>query len=82
MRVVSARSGGAAPNRNPVIPPVRRTAVTSWIENPEGGRARGPRALARAWVEALIRPRRLFANGVSPGDQAPALTFAVAVAGV
>ncbi|MGQ3328025.1 YIP1 family protein [Halorubrum sp. FL23] len=56
--------------------------MTSWIENPEGGRARGPRALARAWVEALIRPRRLFANGVSPGDQAPALTFAVAVAGV
>jgi len=54
--------------------------VTSWIEEPEGGRARGPRALARAWVEALIRPRRLFANGVGPGDQAPALTFAVAVA--
>ncbi|EMA64382.1 YIP1 family protein [Halorubrum kocurii] len=56
--------------------------MTSWIEDPEGGRARGPRALARAWVEALIRPRRLFANGVGPGDQAPALTFAVAVAAV
>jgi len=54
--------------------------VTSWIEDPEGGRARGPRALARAWVEALVRPRRLFANGVAPGDQAPALTFTVAVA--
>ncbi|WP_128903676.1 YIP1 family protein [Halorubrum amylolyticum] len=54
--------------------------MTSWIEAPEGGRARGARALARAWVEALIRPRRLFANGVAPGDQAPALTFAVAVA--
>ncbi|KKF39445.1 hypothetical protein FK85_28385 [Halorubrum saccharovorum] len=54
--------------------------MTSWIADPEGGRARGPRALARAWVEALIRPRRLFANGVAPGDQAPALTFAVAVA--
>ena len=55
--------------------------MTSWIEEPEGGRARGPRALVRAWIEALIRPRRLFANGVAPGDQAPALTFAVAVAG-
>ncbi|ACM57202.1 YIP1 family protein [Halorubrum lacusprofundi] len=54
--------------------------MTSWIADPEGGRARGPRALARAWIEALVRPRRLFANGVAPGDQAPALTFAVAVA--
>jgi hypothetical protein len=54
--------------------------VTSWIDDPVGGRARGPRGLARAWVETLVRPRRLFANGVGPGDQAPALTFAVAVA--
>ncbi|WP_144923458.1 YIP1 family protein [Halorubrum salsamenti] len=54
--------------------------MTSWIEDPKGGRARGGRALARAWVEALVRPRRLFTNGVAPGDQAPALTFAVAVA--
>lgn len=54
--------------------------MTSWIEDPVGGRARGPRGLARAWVETLARPRRLFANGVAPGDQAPALTFAVAVA--
>jgi hypothetical protein len=55
--------------------------VTSWIEDSTGGRAKGPRGLVRAWFEALVRPRRLFANGVSPGDQAPALTFAVAVAG-
>ncbi|GAB7008930.1 YIP1 family protein [Halorubrum trueperi] len=54
--------------------------MTRWIEDPNGGRARGPRGLVRAWIEALVRPRRLFANGVSPGDQAPALTFAVAVA--
>ncbi len=54
--------------------------MTSWIDDPVGGRARGFRGLARAWIETLIRPRRLFANGVSPGDQAPALTFAVAVA--
>lgn len=54
--------------------------MTSWFEDPDGGRARGPRGLARAWVEALIRPRRLFVNGVTRGDQAPALTFAVAVA--
>lgn len=54
--------------------------MTSWFEDPDSGRARGPRGLARAWVEALIRPRRLFVNGVTRGDQAPALTFAVAVA--
>ncbi len=73
-----SRSFGA--NRNPVIPPARRESVTSWIEDPAGGRERGARGLARAWVETLVRPRRLFANGVGPGDQAPALTFAVAVA--
>ncbi|OTE99581.1 YIP1 family protein [Halorubrum sp. SD683] len=45
-----------------------------------GGRPRGPRGIARTWVEVLVRPRRAFANGITPGDQAPALTFAVAVA--
>ena len=54
--------------------------MTQWVENPAGGRDRGPRALARAWVEVLVRPRRFFENGVSPGDQAPGLAFAVAVA--
>lgn len=54
--------------------------MTTWIEDPQGGRARGPRALARAWAEVLVRPRRFFRNGVGPGDQAPALTFAVVVA--
>jgi hypothetical protein len=29
----------------------------------------------------LVRPRRFFGSGVSPGDQAPGLTFAAAVAG-
>jgi hypothetical protein len=54
--------------------------VTTWIEHPTGGRDRGPRGLARAWIEVLLRPRRFFRNGVSPGDQAPGLTFAMAVA--
>ena len=54
--------------------------MTHWTTDPEGGRARGPRGLVRAWVEVLIRPRRFFANGTSPGDQAPALTFAAVVA--
>ncbi|TKX45280.1 MULTISPECIES: YIP1 family protein [unclassified Halorubrum] len=45
-----------------------------------GGRPRGPRGIARTWAEVLVRPRRAFANGITPGDQAPALTFAVAVA--
>lgn len=54
--------------------------MTQWVEDPTGGRERGPRGLARAWVEVLRRPRRFFANGVAPGDQAPGLTFAVVVA--
>ncbi|MFB6156552.1 MAG: YIP1 family protein [Haloferacaceae archaeon] len=54
--------------------------MTTWVENPRGGRERGPRGLVRAWVEVLVRPRRFFRNGVAPGDQAPGLSFAVAVA--
>lgn len=54
--------------------------MTTWIEDPQGGRARGPRGLARAWVEVLVRPSRFFRTGVSPGDQAPGLVFAVCVA--
>ena len=54
--------------------------VTQWVERPGGGRRRGPRGLGRAWLEVQLRPRRFFANGIAPGDQAAALTFAVAVA--
>ena len=54
--------------------------MTTWIETPEGGRSRGAAGLARAWVEVLVRPRRFFRNGVAPGDQAPGLAFAVAIA--
>lgn len=54
--------------------------MTTWVENPRGGRERGPRGLARAWVEVLVRPRNFFRVGVAPGDQAPGLAFAVAVA--
>ncbi|WP_255149234.1 YIP1 family protein [Halorarius halobius] len=54
--------------------------MTTWVENPTGGRDRGPRGLVRAWVEVLVRPRRFFHNGIAPGDQAPGLVFAVAVA--
>lgn len=36
--------------------------------------------MVRAWIEVLGRPRRFFANGVAPGDQAPGLSFAIAVA--
>lgn len=53
--------------------------MTQWIEHPEGGRDRGPRALARAWVEVLVRPQRFFRAAVSPGDQAPGLTFFMTV---
>lgn len=53
--------------------------MTTWIEEPEGGRERGPRAVARAWFEVLVRPRRFFRTGVSPGDQAPGLAFFMVV---
>ena len=54
--------------------------MTTWVESPRGGRDRGPRGILRAWVEVLVRPRRFFANGVAPGDQAPGLVFGVLVA--
>lgn len=56
--------------------------MTSWVEEPGGGRARGPYGLLRAWVEVLVRPTRFFRAGVSPGDQGPGLTFAMAVVAV
>lgn len=56
--------------------------MTSWVEEPGGGRARGPRGLVRAWIEVLVRPTRFFRAGVSPGDQGPGLSFAMAVVAV
>ncbi len=53
--------------------------MTQWVTDPTGGRQRGPRGLARAWVEVVFRPHRFFKNGISPGDQAPGLTFAMTV---
>ncbi|MFC4552630.1 MULTISPECIES: YIP1 family protein [Halorussus] len=53
--------------------------MTQWVENPTGGRERGPAGLARAWAEVLVNPRRFFERGVAPGDQAPGLVFAVVV---
>ncbi|QSG12839.1 putative membrane protein, Yip1 family [Halapricum desulfuricans] len=53
--------------------------MTQWIEDPEGGRDRGPRAVARAWFEVLTAPRRFFRTGVAPADQAPGLFFLMAV---
>jgi hypothetical protein len=49
--------------------------VTQWVENPTGGRDRGPVALLRAWIEILVRPARFFETGIAPGDQAPGLVF-------
>ena len=54
--------------------------MTTWVAEPGGGRGRGPRAVARAWVEVVLRPRRFFRNGVAPADQAPGLVFGVLVA--
>ncbi|SEO73208.1 hypothetical protein SAMN04487948_104425 [Halogranum amylolyticum] len=62
------------------LPHRLETDVTTWVENPRGGRERGPRGIVRAWAEVLVRPRRFFRNGVAPGDQAPGLVFGVLVA--
>lgn len=53
--------------------------MTEWVENPEGGRERGPRGLGRAWLQVMTNPWRFFDTQLSPGDQAPGLTFAAAV---
>ncbi|MFB6151348.1 MAG: YIP1 family protein [Haloarculaceae archaeon] len=53
--------------------------MTKWVENPTGGRDRGPVALVRAWVETILRPRRLYRTAVAPADQAPGLVFAATV---
>ena len=53
--------------------------MTQWIEEPSGGRGRGPMALGRAWFEVVTNPRRFFRHGVAPGDQAPGLVFAALV---
>lgn len=56
--------------------------MTQWVDDPEGGRERGPRGIARAWIEVLVRPRRFFEHGVAPADQAPGLVFAVVVVAI
>ncbi len=53
--------------------------MTQWIDDPTGGRDRGPVAVARSWGELLVRPGTFFRNGIAPGDQAPGLVFAMAV---
>lgn len=53
--------------------------MTQWVESTEGGRDRGPRAVARAWFEVATAPSRFFRTGVASGDQAPGLTFAMLV---
>lgn len=58
------------------------SGVTQWVENPAGGRERGPVALARAWIEVVLRPRRFFDAAVAPGDQAPGLVFAAVVVAI
>ncbi|ERH03417.1 MAG: uncharacterized protein conserved in archaea [uncultured archaeon A07HR60] len=54
--------------------------MTTWIEEPSGGRDRGIRGIGRAWVEVMTHPRRFFTTGIGEGDQGPGLTFAIVVA--
>lgn len=53
--------------------------MTTWIDNPDGGRQRGLIGLAEAWIEVLIHPQRFFRHGIAPGNQALGLVFAVVV---
>jgi hypothetical protein len=53
--------------------------ATAWFAAPDGGRRRGLGGLVRAWLGVLVAPRAFFEEAVAPGDQAPALTFAMAV---
>lgn len=53
--------------------------MTTWIENPDGGRQRGLIGLAHAWIEVIVRPQRFFRYGIAPGDQAPGLVFAIGI---
>lgn len=53
--------------------------MTQWIENPTGGRDRGPVAMLRAFYEVCVHPVRFFESAVAPGDQAPGLLFAMTV---
>lgn len=53
--------------------------MTTWVPRTGAGRPRGLVALGRAWGEVLVRPRRFFQTVVAPGEQAPGLTFAMAV---
>lgn len=53
--------------------------MTQWVKHPTGGRSRGPRGVARAWVNVLFRTRSFFERTVTPGDQAPALVFTMVV---
>ena len=56
--------------------------MTQWVEEPTGGRERGPVAIVRAWFEVLVRPARFFRTGVGEGDQAPGLVFAVVIVAI
>lgn len=56
--------------------------MTRWVEATAGGRERGPAGLAKAWLEVLLWPHRFFRNGIETGDQAPGLTFVMAVVAI
>ncbi len=52
--------------------------MTTWIDA-SGGRERGVAGTITAWVRVLFAPREFFTSAISTGDQAPGLTFAIAV---
>lgn len=54
--------------------------MTTWIEQQDGGRERGPLGLLRSWIAVLTSPREFFRTGIAPGTQAPGLSFAIVVA--
>ncbi len=53
--------------------------MTRWVDGSQDGRPRGPLGLVRAWGAVIGRPRVFFGTNVTPGDQAPGLTFLASV---
>lgn len=74
------RTGTASDDRDADVDADGAVTGTTGPDPAAGGRTRGPRGLARAWIGVMTRPRRFFRTAVVPGDQAPGLSFAVAVA--
>lgn len=53
--------------------------MTTWVEDAASGRSYRPRAVVAAWAAVVTSPGAFFEERVTPGDQGPALVFAMGV---